>query len=93
MEISYISSRLKYKNLIITLGTLGVVFLILISSFKANELISYFVANSASISEGILKIYPPAILAVRGLANNNFCRYIIICYIIGISFFYICTCI
>ncbi|WP_291630279.1 ABC transporter permease [Clostridium sp.] len=70
--ISYISSRLKYKNLIITLGTLGVVFLILISSFKVNELISYFVANSASISEGILKIYPPAILAVRGLANNNF---------------------
>ena len=70
--ISYISSRLRYKNLIITLGTIGVTLLFLISSFKSNELINSFIANSATISEGILKIYPPAILAVRGLANNNF---------------------
>lgn len=70
--ISYISSRLRYKNLIITLGTLVIVFLFLILSFKSNELVESFIANSASISEGILKIYPPAILAVRGLANNNF---------------------
>lgn len=70
--ISYISSRLRYKNLIITLGTLGVVLVFLVLSFKSNELVESFIANSASISEGILKIYPPAILAVRGLANNNF---------------------
>ena len=70
--ISYISSRLRYKNLIITLGTLGAVILFLILSSKSNELINSFIANSATISEGILKIYPPAILAVRGLANNNF---------------------
>ena len=69
--ISYISSRFKYKNLIITLGTLLIVFLFFIISFKANDFINYFIANSASITEGILKIYPPAILAVRGLANNN----------------------
>lgn len=70
--ISYISSRMRHKNLVITLGTLAIVFIFFIASFKSNELINSFIANSKSISEGILKIYPPAILAVRGLANNNF---------------------
>ncbi|WP_416173553.1 putative ABC transporter permease subunit, partial [Clostridium perfringens] len=68
--ISYISSRLRHKNLIITLGTLGVVFIIFIISFRSGDLIQTLVANSASISDGILKIYPPAILAVKGLTNG-----------------------
>ncbi len=70
--ISYISSRMRHKNLVVILGTLAIVFIFLIASFKSNDLINSFIANSKSISEGILKIYPPAILAVRGLANNNF---------------------
>ena len=69
--ISYVSSRFKHKNLVITLGTLGVVFLIFVASSKVNDIINYFVANSESITEGVLKIYPPAILAVKGLATNS----------------------
>ncbi|MDZ5035058.1 ABC transporter permease, partial [Clostridium perfringens] len=58
--------------MIITLGTLGVVFIIFIISFRSGDLIQTLVANSASISDGILKIYPPAILAVKGLTNGSF---------------------
>lgn len=70
--ISYISSRMKHKNLIIILGTLGIVFLMLVISFKSGDLVQTLIMNSQSISEGILKIYPPAIWVVRGLTNNNF---------------------
>ena len=69
--ISYVSSRFKHKNLVTTLGTLIVVLLIFVASSKVNDIINYFVANSESITEGVLKIYPPAILAVKGLATNS----------------------
>lgn len=70
--ISYISSRLKYKNLVIIFGTLGIVFIMFIISFKSGDLIQKLILNSKSISEGVLKVYPPAILVLRGLSNNNF---------------------
>lgn len=70
--ISYISSKMRHKNLIIILGTLGIVFLMSLISFKSGDLIESLIVKSQSISEGILKIYPPAILAVKGLTNNNF---------------------
>lgn len=84
--ISYISSRLRHKNLIITMGTLIVVFAIFILSFKSNELVENLIANSASISEGMLKIYPPAILAVRGLSNNKFI-YTFLFVVLSVSIF------
>ena len=84
--VSYVSSRLRHKNLIITAGTLIIVFIIFVASFKSNELIENLIANSASISEGMLKIYPPAILAVRGLANNNFI-YILLFIALSVSVF------
>ena len=84
--ISYISSRLRHKNLIITMGTLIVVFAIFILSFKSNEFVEKLIVNSASISEGMLKIYPPAILAVRGLANNNFI-YTLLFVVLSVSIF------
>ncbi|MBD7913808.1 ABC transporter permease [Clostridium sp. Sa3CUN1] len=70
--ISYISSRVRHKNLFIILGTLGIAFFIFFLSFKSGDLLQDLIINSKSISEGILKIYPPAILAVKGLTNNNF---------------------
>ncbi|WP_066895410.1 ABC transporter permease [Clostridium nigeriense] len=70
--ISYISSRMKHKNLIIILGTLGIVFFMFVISFKSGDFVQTLIINSKSISEGILKIYPPAIWVVRGLTNNNF---------------------
>ena len=70
--ISYISSRLRYKNLVIALGTLCIAFIVFMMSFKSGDLIQKLIIDSQSISEGILKIYPPAILVLRGLKSNNF---------------------
>lgn len=70
--ISYISSRLRYKNLIIILGTLCMVFILMFMSFKSVDFIEILMVNSQSISEGILKVYPPAIWAVRGLTDGGF---------------------
>lgn len=69
--ISYISSRLRYKNLIIILGTLGMIIAFSIASFKSGDFIQALIEHSSSISEGILKIYPPAILAVRSLTTGS----------------------
>ena len=41
-------------------------------SFKSGDFVQTLIINSKSKSEGILKIYPPAIWVVRGLTNNNF---------------------
>ena len=70
--ISYISSRLKYKNFIIIIGTLGIAFIMCLLSIKSGDLIQKLIINSNSISEVVLKIYPPAVLVLRGLSNNNF---------------------
>lgn len=70
--ISYISSKVKYKNLVIIFGTLFIVFFIFILSFKSQDLIQKLILNSKSISEGIMKFYPPAVLVLKGLSGNNF---------------------
>jgi ABC-2 type transport system permease protein len=70
--ISFVSSRMKHKNAVIILGTLGIVLLIYIASFKSGDLIQLIFLNSSSITDGISKIYPPAAFAIRGLVNSNF---------------------
>lgn len=70
--ISFISSRMKYKNAVIILGTLGIVLLIYIVSFKSGDLIQSILLNSSSITDGISKIYPPTAFVIRGLVNSNF---------------------
>lgn len=67
--ISYISSKLKYKNLII--NSLSIIFLLLImlASFKSQDLITKTISNSSSIASGMSKIYPPTVYAVNALTN------------------------
>lgn len=67
--ISYISSRMKHKALILNMGTLIVVIIIVIGSFKIDKIINMVIANSASIIEGIKTIYPPSYYFTDALAN------------------------
>lgn len=67
--ISYISSRMKHKALILNMGTLIVVIIIVIGSFKIDKIINMVIANSASIIEGIKTIYPPSYYFTDALAS------------------------
>lgn len=69
--ISFISSRLKYKNLIINFGSILLILLIILISFYSGDLIQKIILSSKSISEGISKIYPPLIYATRALTVLN----------------------
>ncbi len=69
--ISYISSRMKHKALILNMGTLIVVIIIVIGSFKIDKIINMVIANSASIIEGIKTIYPPSYYFTDALASLN----------------------
>ena len=67
--ISYISSRMKHKALILNMGTLIVVIIIVIGSFKIDKIINMVIANSSSIIEGIKTIYPPSYYFTDALAS------------------------
>jgi len=67
--ISFISSKLKYKNLIINLGTILFMLIIMFASFKSGDLIQNIISKSKSITEGVAKIYPPSIYASAALAT------------------------
>ncbi|MEW8994659.1 ABC transporter permease [Clostridium sp.] len=69
--LSYISSRMKHKALILNIGTLMVVVIVVIGSFKIDKIINMVIANSASIIEGIKTIYPPSYYFTDALANLN----------------------
>ncbi|WP_195262629.1 MULTISPECIES: ABC transporter permease [unclassified Clostridium] len=70
--ISYISSRMKHKNLIINSATLIFILLIMIASSKSGDLVQKIIVNSDSITLGISKLYPPTIYVVNALINLNF---------------------
>lgn len=67
--ISYISSRMKHKALILNIGTLIAVVIVVIGSFKIDKIINMVIANSASIIEGIKTIYPPSYYFTDALVN------------------------
>jgi ABC-2 type transport system permease protein len=67
--ISYISSRMKHKALILNIGTLIAVVIIVIGSFKIDKIINMVIANSESIIEGIKTIYPPSYYFTDALVN------------------------
>lgn len=80
--LTYFSSKIRFKNLFITIGSLGLLALIMIFSMDINNIIEKIVTNSASIEEAIHKIYPPAFYFVNGLVKLDF---ISILKFIGIS--------
>jgi len=69
--ISYISSRMKHKALILNIGTLIVIVIVVMGSFKIDKIINMVIANSASIAEGIKTIYPPSYYFTDALASLN----------------------
>ena len=54
--VSYVSSRFKHKNLVITLGTLIVVVLIFVASSKVNALLKDAVQYDKSLGDYIFNI-------------------------------------
>lgn len=69
--LSYISSKMKHKALILNIGTLVVVVIVMIGSFKMDKIINIVIANSASIIEGIKNVYPPSYYFTDALSNLN----------------------
>ncbi|GAB6169408.1 ABC transporter permease [Clostridium carnis] len=84
--ISYISSKVRYKNLILTLGTIIVFMLIMVGSFKMQNMINIVINNSESIMEGIGRIYPPIKYATNALVTLNVIS-LLIFIVISISIF------
>ncbi|MDU5111410.1 MAG: ABC transporter permease [Clostridium sp.] len=69
--ISYVSNKFKYKNLVITVGTLLIVVLIVAGSYSSGEFLQKILLNSSSINDAIFKIYPPAVMLTRALAEGS----------------------
>jgi len=69
--LSYVSSRMKHKTLILNIGTLIIMVIVLIGSFKMDKIINIVIANSASLIEGIKRIYPPSYYFTDALTNLN----------------------
>lgn len=70
--LSYISSKVKYKNLVIVVGSLLALALIMIASTNINSIIGAVVENGESIKIGIGKVYPLALYFTNALANLSF---------------------
>lgn len=69
--ISYFATKFKHKNLVTIVGSIAATLLILIASLKMNSIIESFIANSASIMEGIGKIYLPVTFFTNALRDTN----------------------
>lgn len=67
--LSYISSKLRYKNLFLILGSFGVTILIMVLSINIESIGEFATINSESIIEGVRKIYPPAIYFTSALVT------------------------
>lgn len=67
--LSYLSSRMKRKTLILNIGTLMVMIIVMIGSFKMDKIINIVIENSTSIIQGIKTIYPPSYYFTDALAN------------------------
>lgn len=67
--LSYISSKTKHKNIILTV--LSIIFLVgfMAASFKMNDIMNYVIANSSSIASAMTKVFPPAYYYADALAN------------------------
>lgn len=69
--IGGISSKSKYKNGILIIGSIVVTFGIMVLSYNMEDFVQTIIKNSASIMEFTQKIYPPTYYFVDGLKNNN----------------------
>lgn len=71
LVISYFASKVKYKNLIIIVGTMILIALIMIFSFQMQNLLEYIFSNTNSIINGLARLYPPLIFLSNALVQIN----------------------
>ena len=69
--ISYFAARFKYKNLVTIIGSIVATLLIMVFSFNTNSLIDSVMKNSASIMDGIGKLYLPIRFFTDALKNTD----------------------
>ena len=66
-----ISSKLRYKNAILIIGSIALLVIYMIVMSQIEEIGKNILANSSSILEGIKKLYFLAYYYIEGLKNNN----------------------
>ncbi len=69
--ISYFATKFKYKNLVTIVGATAITLLILIASFNIDSIIESLMLNSASIMEGIGKVYLPVTFFTNSLRDTS----------------------
>ena len=90
--LSYVSSKVKFKNLFLTLGSFIMVLLIMMLSANINKVMEVVAINSESIVASISKIYPPALYFTNSLVNlsvSNLLMFILISVVPYIVFVFI----
>ncbi|MGG5461333.1 putative ABC transporter permease subunit [Clostridium sp. B9] len=80
--IAFIASRVKFKNLITTIGSMILFLGIFLISFKAQNLLNSLVQNSTGIIDLLSKVYPPAYFLSNALVQES---YIELLKFIGVS--------
>lgn len=75
--IGNISSRVKYKNIVLIMGSIILVLAYMAIITQIENIAQELLKNSASIIDGVNKLYPLTYYFVDALKNNNFISLII----------------
>ncbi|MDU1312627.1 MAG: ABC transporter permease [Clostridium septicum] len=67
--LSYIATKVKFKNLVLNIGTFAFFIGIMAISFKLQHILNSILINSKSIIDAFKKIYPPAYYFSQGVTN------------------------
>lgn len=70
--ISYISSKIKYKNMILTVGTIFLFIGIMYISSDLNKVVEKLILNGKGLTEAVYSIYPPAEYFTNAIINLSF---------------------
>lgn len=75
--IGNISSKIKYKNLVMIAGSIILLIVYMATVMQMESLLTNIITNSKSIMGAINKIYPPAYYFIDALKNNSISSLII----------------
>lgn len=89
--IGQISSKIKYKNLVLIIGSVILLLLYTLFMSRLNSISIEMLKNSASISETIRKIYPPTYYFVDALKTGSIISFLAFIAISIIPFFMFIT--
>ncbi|MGG7076799.1 hypothetical protein [Clostridium sardiniense] len=69
---TYISSKVKHKNIFSIIAVFIIIPAILFISSNTESIISYITKNATSVNEILNRVYPPVKYYLDGIANMNF---------------------